>query len=358
MTVFPGPAPDQSPGDGDAGTLTDEQAVLDAASDIIEDVTEGELAPEDVAAMEHLDNPRRVVFVHAHPDDETIATGATMARYTASGASVTLVTCTRGELGEVIPDELAHLEGSEELADHRVQELATAMEALGVTDHRFLGDDATDAEGRPTPVRYRDSGMVWTDAGTAGPAPDVLPDAFALVDVDEAAAHLARVLRETRPQVVVTYEPGGGYGHPDHVQAHAVTMRAAELAADPDHGVDVPWQVTKVYWSVVPASVAAAEAAELAAHGLADATEPAVRPSVVVPDGEVTTEIEASAQRDAKAAALRAHATQVVVGDGAFALSNGRWHPLRTTEHYRIAVGNSHPGVDGGFEQDLFAGIV
>jgi len=346
-----------APGADEPTTLTDAQAVLDAASDIIEDVTEGELAPADVAAMEHLDTPRRLLLVHAHPDDETIATGATMARYAAAGAGVTLVTCTRGELGEVIPAGLKHLEGSDDLADHRVQELAVAMEALGVSDHRFLGDDAADAEGHPRPVRYRDSGMAWTPDGVAGPAPDVDPEAFVLAAVDDAAGHLVSVLREVRPQVVVTYEPGGGYGHPDHVHAHHVTMRAVELAADPGHRGAEPWHVAKVYWCVVPRSVADRERADLVTRGLAEEDPTPARPTAVVPDETVTTEIEASAHRGAKAAALRAHATQVVVGDGVFALSNGSWHPLRTTEHYRLALGHAHLGSDGGYEQDVFAGL-
>lgn len=352
-------APGEDPGtrDDDAATLTDAQAVLDAASSVIEDVTEGELTPGDVASMESLDIPRRLLLVHAHPDDETIVTGATMAQYAAVGATVTLVTCTRGERGEVIPDDLRALAGTDELADHRVQELAAAMEALGVTDHRFLGDDAVSPDGHPAPVRYRDSGMAWTADGAAGPATDVHPEAFAAAAVEDAAAHLARIVREVRPQVVVTYEPGGGYGHPDHVHAHRVTMRAVALADDVDHPGGEPWHVAKVYWVVVPAGVADAERAELLARDLLDAAAPTARSTMVVPDAEVTTEIVATSHRDAKAAALRAHATQVVVGDGAFALSNGVWHLLRTTEHYRVAVGHARPGDDGGYETDLFAGL-
>src|SRR5664279_2117914 len=188
---------------------------------------------------------RRMLLVHAHPDDETINNGATMARYAAEGVHVTLITCTRGEMGEVIPSELAHLaaEQQDTLGEHRVGELAAAMAALGVTDHRFL-DEVT---GPFRPVHYRDSGMAWGPDGTAVAAPDTRPGAFALADVEDAAARLAAVIRQVRPQVVVTYEPGGGYGHPDHVQAHRVTMRAVEQAERPGPGDDA-WQVPKLYW--------------------------------------------------------------------------------------------------------------
>jgi len=320
-------APDEErPTGSGASDASAEQAVLDAAGDTVDDVAERELSPADVAAMESLDIPRRLLLVHAHPDDETITSGATMALYAAAGAQVTLVTCTRGEKGEVIPSPLKHLEGDDEaLAGHRVAELAAAMEALGVTDHRFLGDGARDDDGYPAPVRYSDSGMAYDDNGNAVAAPDMAPDAFAVSDVDGAARHLVRVIREVRPQVLATYEPGGGYGHPDHVQAHRIAMRAVALAADPA-GAGEPWQVAKVYW-------------------------------LVGPDDEVSTVVDASEHVEAKAAALRAHATQVVVGDGTFSLSNGLTQPLRGVEHYRLAVGEARPPADGGPETDLFAGL-
>jgi N-acetyl-1-D-myo-inositol-2-amino-2-deoxy-alpha-D-glucopyranoside deacetylase len=240
-----------------------------------------------------------------------------MAMYAAAGARVTLVTCTRGEQGEVIPPELAHLapppgELGEALGRHREGELAAAMAALGVTDHRFLG--APDR-------RWVDSGMAYGPDGAVVPAPWSPPGAFALAPVDEPAAVLADVVRELRPDVVVTYGPDGGYGHPDHVQAHRITMRAVELAA-PDH--DVP----KVYW-------------------------------VVRPDQEPTARVDATAFTPAKVAAMRAHVTQLAV-DGAgtwFALSNDAASPISGVEHYRLVRGAPGP-VDGeGLEPDLFGGL-
>lgn len=313
------------------------EVTLDGESlpDVVDDILESAVDPEDLVAMEHLDTPYRVLFVHAHPDDESITTGLTMAKYAAAGGvGVTLVTCTRGECGEVIGDhpELLGADGNPDptkLAQHRAQELATAMEALGVSDHRFLGDG-----------RYTDSGMVWVRPGVAGPPPDAAPTAFALAPLDEAAAHLVHVLREVRPQVVVTYEPGGGYGHPDHIKAHQVTMRAVELAGDATVAEGEPWQVARVFWVVTPESVAAQAGEQLRDAGVAEAdiatAQAEDRPAMVVPDDDVAVEIHEPQQVPAKAAALRAHGTQVIVGNGVFALSNLVWRPLLASEYFQV----------------------
>ncbi|MFP5346527.1 MAG: N-acetyl-1-D-myo-inositol-2-amino-2-deoxy-alpha-D-glucopyranoside deacetylase [Actinomycetes bacterium] len=301
--------------------------------------------------MDALDNPRRLLLVHAHPDDESITTGATMAHYAGSGAAVTLVTCTRGERGEVIPSELSSLEGDgDALADHRTAELAAAMEALGVRDHRFLGSDAA--------VRFQDSGMAYDEQGRAVAAPDTPSQAFSNVPVDDAAAHLVRVLRQVRPQVLVTYEPNGGYGHPDHVHARRVALRAVELAADPEYGEGEPWTVARVAETVVPRSVFDAGMRALAEDGVPTLAGVGVVPSMVVPDEQVDVVVDAGDQREAKAAALRAHATQVVVTGPTFALSNGLHQPLTGVEYYRLAGGSARR--DEGLPAplpDLFAGL-
>jgi N-acetyl-1-D-myo-inositol-2-amino-2-deoxy-alpha-D-glucopyranoside deacetylase len=261
------------------------------------------------------DGPLRLLLVHAHPDDETLTTGATMARYAAEGAQVTLVTCTRGERGEVI-GPLGHLEGDgDALAAHREGELAAATVALGVRDHRFLGADAG--------VRFRDSGMAWGEHGRAVAAPDTGPDAFARVPVPQAAAHLRRVVDDVRPHVVLTYDAEGGYGHPDHVRAHEVTLAAL---------AQVPGPLVLAVAS--PLSVHEAGVARLRGRGLRTLEAP--WPSVVVPDDAVTHRVVADGHRPAKTAALRAHATQVVVADDeeAYALSNGIWHELTGTEWF------------------------
>ncbi|MEU2259845.1 N-acetyl-1-D-myo-inositol-2-amino-2-deoxy-alpha-D-glucopyranoside deacetylase [Streptomyces sp. NPDC019645] len=286
---------------------------------------------------------RRLLLVHAHPDDESINNGATMARYAAEGALVTLVTCTLGEEGEVIPPGLAHLaaDADDTLGAHRSGELAAAMKELGVHDHRFLGGAG----------RFRDSGMM-------GVPQNRRPGAFWGTPVDEAAPYLVEVIRDVRPQVLVTYDPQGGYGHPDHIQAHRVAMRAAELAADPAFRGDLgaPHRIAKIYWNRVPRSAAEEgfarlRAADVEFPGVADVDD---IPGVV-DDADVTAEIDGTGYAAQKAAAMRAHATQIAVDGPFFALSNDLGQPLFTTEYYQLVRGN--PGApDGGRERDLFAG--
>src|ERR1700761_3487320 len=237
-----------------------------------------------------------LLLVHAHPDDESIGTGATMAKYAAEGAQVTLVTCTLGELGEIIPPDLAHL-GPDELGQYRIGELDAACAALGVTDHRYLGG----------PGRWRDSGMMGTEGNDD-------PRCFWRADLDQAAAALLDVIREVRPQVLVTYDANGFYGHPDHIQAHRVAWRAFQRAGD--HGP------AKFYATAAPDSA------------------------------EVTTEIDASAYLDSKLAAMRAHATQIAVDAPFFALSNRIRHEASGVECYTLLAG---PRGAGGGEADLFA---
>ena len=300
---------------------------------------------------------RRLLLVHAHPDDETITNGATMAKYAHEGAHVTLVTCTRGEEGEVVLPELGHLaaDRDDSLGEHRVQELATAMQALGVSDHRFLGEEG---QGHP-PRRYRDSGMAQDEQGLVIPVPQMSDDAFALADVDEAAGRLAAVIRGLRPQVVVTYDPGGGYGHPDHIQTHRVTMRAVQRAAE--RGATDAWDVPKVYWSVLPERLVRQAMEELATaenNPFEGWDAGGQLPSMVVPDEQVTTRIDAADFVDAKIAAMRAHATQISVEDGFFALSNGVGRPMLAVEFYRLVKGvRGGPDGEDGRETDLFAGL-
>ncbi|MEV5592969.1 N-acetyl-1-D-myo-inositol-2-amino-2-deoxy-alpha-D-glucopyranoside deacetylase [Streptomyces sp. NPDC052496] len=288
---------------------------------------------------------RRLLLVHAHPDDESINNGATMAKYAGEGALVTLVTCTRGEEGEVIPPDLAHLapDRDDTLGPYRVEELATAMAALGVTDHRFLGGAG----------RYRDSGMM-------GAPQNARPGAFWQAGLDEAAGHLVAVVREVRPQVLITYDDNGGYGHPDHIKAHRVAMRAADLAADPDFRPELgaPHRISKIYWNRTPRPVAEEGFARLRAAGPSFPGVGAVEdvPGVVA-DAVVTTVIEGGERYGAaKAAAMRAHATQIAVEGPFFALSNGLGQPLFATEYYQLVRGRSG-AAEGEREDDLFAGV-
>jgi len=306
-----------------------------------------------------VDAAHRLLLVHAHPDDETINNGATMARYVEAGAHVTLVTCTRGEQGEIIVPQLQHLAADREdrLGAQREIELAAALAVLGVTDHRFLGEAG---HGHPARV-YRDSGMSYGPDGSVIPDPQVRPDAFLRADVDEAAGRLADVVRQLRPQVLVTYEPGGGYGHPDHVQAHRVAMRAVELAAVGERAGGPAWRVPKVYWTVLPESgvrQVSARTDQDPANPFRPRPSGRSRLSMIVPDEQVTTCVVADAFIPRKATALRAHATQISVSGEFFALSDGVGQPLLGVEYYRLVSGSPAGPFDAeGRESDLFAGI-
>jgi N-acetyl-1-D-myo-inositol-2-amino-2-deoxy-alpha-D-glucopyranoside deacetylase len=268
-----------------------------------------------------------------------------MAAYAAQGAGVTLVTCTRGELGEIIPPELAYLGTGDRLGEYRAGELAAACAALGVTDHRFLGG----------PGRWRDSGMMGLDSNQ-------LPGCFWQADLDEAAAELAAVILEVAPQVIITYDANGFYGHPDHIQAHRVTRRAVRAAADPGAaavGGGAPWRVAKLYATAMPRSVLAgairlgpgAPARFIQAGSVADLP-------FGVADEQVTTEFDGTGQLAAKVAALRSHATQIAVEGPFFALSDMVGQRISAREHYTLLAGPRGPGAGPhGREQDLFAGL-
>lgn len=281
---------------------------------------------------------RRLLLVHAHPDDESITTGATMAHYAAYGVEVTLLTCTLGEEGEILVPEYAQLEAAQadQLGGLRIGELADAMRALGVRDHRFLGGAG----------RFRDSGMLGSPANDHPRAfwrAATDPDVFAV-----AVAEAVRVVREVRPQVVVTYDPNGDYGHPDHVMAHRVTTAALERAADPRYGTGEPWRVAKAYWTATATSdlrrgAEAVAAAEVGFEVVDDF-------GFGVADDVITTSVDASDQLPAKRAALAAHRTQLLVDGEFFALSNRIGRVLNGVEHFRLVDGE-------GPEDDLFAGL-
>ncbi|WP_243789874.1 N-acetyl-1-D-myo-inositol-2-amino-2-deoxy-alpha-D-glucopyranoside deacetylase [Saccharopolyspora gloriosae] len=287
--------------------------------------------------------PPRLLLVHAHPDDETLWTGGTIARYAARGVQVTVVTCTLGEEGEVIPESLRGLaaDQADQLGGYRVGELRSACAALRVADHRFLGGIG----------RWRDSGMLWEEVGRAGALPAAHPRAFAVGDFTEQTEALATVLREVRPQVVVTYAADGGYGHPDHVRAHEVTMAAAAEVPD----------VLRVFHTVPSRDRLRAGLAELATAEALPFELPGVDDLPSVADESITTVIGIEDHLSGKIRALRAHGTQVQVwldewnngaGVGAYALSNGVAHPLSDTEHYVLATGDPEGG-----EHDLFGGL-
>jgi N-acetyl-1-D-myo-inositol-2-amino-2-deoxy-alpha-D-glucopyranoside deacetylase len=297
---------------------------------------------------------KHLLLVHAHPDDETIGQGATMARYVAEGVGVTLVTCTGGEMGEVLVPELEHMAADKDdtLADQRKIELDNAMKALGVTDHRYLGGFK----------RYRDSGMKWHPDGHAVPADDVHENAFWNADLTEAASHLVEIIREVRPQVMLTYDEFGGYGHPDHIQAHRVATYAAALAAVPSYRRDLgeAHDIAKIYWGAMSADRVRQGLRDLRAAGDTTSFEgmdPENLPAFMVEDDALAAKVEADDYAAAKTEALKAHRTQIAVDGPFFALSNNQGNEIWGTEFYRLAKGTLGPTGPDGLETDLFAGL-
>jgi N-acetyl-1-D-myo-inositol-2-amino-2-deoxy-alpha-D-glucopyranoside deacetylase len=297
---------------------------------------------------------RRLMLVHAHPDDETINNGVTMAKYVAEGAAVCLVSCTLGEEGEVLVEDLAHLapEHNDDLGAHRLGELKLAMEMLGVTDFIRLGGDG----------RYRDSGMAYAPDGRAI-ARDVLREGiFWTADLLEAANELVPVIRDRRPQVLITYDQIGNYGHPDHIQAHRVAMYATQLAGVQSYRRDLgePWTVARVFWSTMSKSrmlagiQALRDAGDMESFEGFDADGPLA--SLMSDDADIAVEIDGTPWVAQKIAAMRAHATQITPDGpffaGAEVLGDARW----AREYYRLATGVPLRAGEG-WADDLFAGL-
>ena len=286
-----------------------------------------------------------MLFVHAHPDDESLNNGATIAHYAARGAQVHVVTCTLGEEGEVIGDRWAELavDHADQLGGYRVGELTEALRALGISAPIYLGGAG----------RWRDSGM----PGTATRRRQRFIDA----DEREAVGALVAIIREQRPHVVVTYDPMGGYGHPDHVQTHTVTTAAVAAAGTADYPGE-PWTVPKLYWTVLARS--AFKTAYDALDGDDLRREWRMPPLEELPFGYSDEDIDAVVEAGpeawaAKAAALGAHATQVIVGPTGrvCALSNNLAMPILGHEHYVLAVGSAGDRDERGWETDLLAGL-
>lgn len=282
--------------------------------------------------MPDLPARRSLLAVHAHPDDESITMGGTLARYAAAGLDITLVTATLGEEGEVIPAELQGLTAAraDQLGGYRYTELHSACEALGVTDRRQLGGLGT-----------------WRDSGMAGTASAAHPRAFVRArsggpDHDRAVAALREVIDEMRPDVLLTYDADGGYGHPDHVASHEVAIAAANgrvqrvLAVVRSH----QWATAALADLQIPDGYLPAAPADL---------------GYLAPEGDIAVAVDVRAQMPARDRALAAHATQVELIAGGFALSNRIAQPVGTTEYFKVLSGAQLPA--GGVADDLFAGL-
>lgn len=282
---------------------------------------------------------RRLVAVHAHPDDECISTGGILAKYAAERAHVCLVTCTNGEVGEIA--ELPELPSPDELrprlGEFRQGELREACAVLGLQDLRLLG--------------YHDSGMEGTPENEAA-------HAFVNQDLDEVVGRMVAVLREVRPQVTVTYNEFGFYGHPDHIMANKVTLAAVEAAADPARYPQTgdPWRVAKLYYTAIPLSrmLAAAEIFGTNDEGGPPFDEEWVR-RVATPDELVTTQIDVTPYVHRKFEALAAHRTQR--GTTEWFLSIPPEIREAVMNHEFFVLVNRGPGLVESLEADLFEGV-
>ncbi|WP_029291761.1 mycothiol conjugate amidase Mca [Cellulomonas sp. HZM] len=284
--------------------------------------------------------PLRLMAVHAHPDDESSKGAATTARYAAEGVEVLVVTCTDGARGDVLNERYGHLEpGIEAMRAVRRVEMDAAAAALGVRQH-WLG--------------FVDSGLPEGD-----PLPPLPEGCFGLVPLEEAAAPLVEVVREFRPHVMTTYDPSGGYPHPDHVMCHRVSVEAFEAAADPTRYPDrgEAWAPLKLYYnhgfSLVRMRAVHEAILEVGGESpFGDWIES--RQAREIPEREVTTRIECSEFFDRRDAALRAHATQIDPEGFFFAVPRAveveRW----PTEEYELAQSRVPTDLP---EDDLFAGI-
>ena len=262
-----------------------------------------------------------LLLVHAHPDDEAISTGGAMMKAKGEGHRVVLVTSTRGEVGEIynMDDKATR----PRLGEVRTKELETAAEILGVDRLEVLG--------------YRDSGMVGTPENDD-------PRSFHQASLDEAAAKLASILREERPDVVVTYDADGTYGHPDHIKAHLVTNAALDLLEKEG------WHPRKVYYTAIPRSLMEKFMEQVPEE---DRRNDTIR-IIGTPDELVTTRVDVSDLVDRKREAFAAHVTQNDPNSWFTTMADQMYRMAFGTEYYRLARGK--PGSDLP-EPDLFAGI-
>ncbi|CAN5547200.1 N-acetyl-1-D-myo-inositol-2-amino-2-deoxy-alpha-D-glucopyranoside deacetylase [soil metagenome] len=306
-----------------------------------------------------------LMTVHAHPDDETIGTGGTMARYVAQGRRVVLVTCTRGEMGEIVVAEMDTPDNHRRLGEMRAVELERAMGVLGVTEWENLGYHDSDMMGRP---------------GNHDPR------SFWQADLDEAARRLVWMIRRYQPDVMTTYNAFGGYGHPDHIRVHDVTVRAFPRAGDPawypeqlapEHGGSgpgigegglAPWTPAKLYEQAIPASTRTAMQERLEAMGKPSFWSPPVDATpeqlaefegymakMLVPDEAVTTWVDVSGDPlEKKWHAIREHQTQMSDESTFMLFGLDGWREAWSKEAYILresAVPTEPP------EADLFAGL-
>jgi mycothiol conjugate amidase Mca len=281
-----------------------------------------------------------LMTVHAHPDDESISTGGVMARYAAAGAHVVCVTCTGGEHGEIVVPELDTPENHARLADIRRDEMARALAHLGPIDHRWLG--------------YVDSGMMGTAENDA-------PGSFWQADFDEAVERLLVIVGEVRPQVMVSYNDYGGYGHPDHIRAALITKAAFERAADLAEPPLKLYEVTRDWTRMDDFRQRAEErGADSWWQPDVDETEEQRREreqqmaAMAAAQGPITTRVDVADFVAAKRAAMAEHVTQLSPTFPFLAITPDDWRELMPTEDFTLRASRIGVRIP---EDDLFAGL-
>lgn len=291
------------------------------------------------------------MLVHAHPDDEVTSTGITMAHYAGLGDQVTLVTCTLGEQGDIVLDELKdlHSTAGDALGQHRIGELTEAMRVLGVTDFVRLGGDG----------KYRDSGMATDDQGRVIPVPGQDLPTFWTADLTEAATDMAALIRDRRPQVLITYDEYGSYGHPDHIQAHRVATYGAALAAVPSYRPDLgpAWTIPRTLWTAMAEGGFREGLRRMRAEGRdwpwGEMDPDGPLPPMISPDSAIAVEVFDPARGQQKLDAFRAHASQIPADFFLYQLGDALGAEALSRESYRLAGGVPLPK---GAE-DIFAGL-
>jgi LmbE family N-acetylglucosaminyl deacetylase len=295
-----------------------------------------------------------LMTVHAHPDDETIGTGGAMARAVADGRRVVLITCTRGEQGEIVVPDMDTPENHRRLGEIRAGELERAMGVLGVTEWESLGYRDSDMMGRPG---NRDPRTFWQ------------------ADIDEATGRLVWFIRRYQPDVITTYNSFGGYGHPDHIRVHDISIRAFERAGDPawypeqlEDGSVTTWTPSKLYEQAIPASVREKMRDKMAELGKKSFWEPpddatpeqiaemeAFQSKMLVPDESITTWLDISGQPvEQKWAAMHEHVTQISDESPFMLMGLDGWRDSWAKEAYILRESNVESALP---ESDLFAGI-
>jgi LmbE family N-acetylglucosaminyl deacetylase len=300
------------------------------------------LEAKQLTSSNESDDRLTIMAVRAHPDDECFTVGGTLARYGDEGRRTVLVVCTRGENGEIVDEELNTPENVERLAEIRHNELMKSVDILGISDVELLG--------------YRDSGMAGTPENDD-------PRSFTMADLDDATDRLVALVRTYRPQVLITDNEEGSYGHPDHIMANKIAVAAYDRAADPNHRPDLglAHQVSKLYYTAFARFQIVGAWRKMRELGLempwrGGDEDPDVEPTWGLPDDEIDAQIDIKSALARKRASFGAHRTQIKPDMWLLQLPEDTFDEFMGYEVFVRA--KSDVSVDVGREEDLFGGVL